>query len=124
MKKYYIDPAIRAGVQPVLISPVTRRYFYQHEFVNPQLHTPYADAMKELSEEYARQGITVYYIDLHHPMLEMYEQLGEEGTAVLHGKYGNNYDHTHLSLEGATWVCERIVEQIKAQNMNIATFLK
>lgn len=124
LKTYYINPAIREGAQPVLISPVVRRYFYQGEFVNPQLHTPYADAMKELSEEYAQKGITVYYIDLHHPMLNLYEQLGEQGTAALHGKNGNLYDHTHLSYEGACWVCEQIVEQIKEQNMNLSTLLK
>lgn len=124
LKKYYIDPAIRAGVQPVLISPVTRRYFYNEKFVNPQLHTTYGKAMKELSEEYEAMGITVYYIDLHSYMLDMYEELGENGTVALHGKYNNTMDNTHLSEVGATKVCDFIIEKMTEQNMSITKFIK
>ena len=123
LKTYYIDPAIRAGVQPVLISPVPRRYFYNGEFINPQLHTPYGKAMKELADEYAQMGIKVYFIDLHTYMLDKYEKLGEEGTIALHGKYGNTMDNTHLSQEGATIVSEYIISQMKAQNMSISGLL-
>lgn len=123
LKTYYIDPAIRAGVQPVLISPVPRRYFYKGEFINPQLHTTYGKAMKELTEEYANMGINIYYIDLHSYMLDMYEELGEEGTIALHGKYGGTMDNTHLSQKGATIVSEYIVSKIKEQKMSIAKFI-
>lgn len=124
LKTYYIDPAIRAGVQPVLISPVTRRYFYNGKFINPQLHTTYGKAMKELSEEYSQIGIRVYYIDLHSHMLDLYETLGENGTIELHGKYGNTMDNTHLSQKGATIVCDYIIQEMVKQNMNISKYIK
>lgn len=120
LKNYYIDPAIRAGAQPVLISPVARRYFYKGEFINPQLHTPYAQAMKELAEEYAEMGITVYYIDLHSKMLDLYEELGEDGTYSLHAEN----DTTHLCRAGIDIVCDYMVEEMTKQNMNIISFLK
>ncbi len=123
LKTWYIEPAIKAGVQPVLITPVVRRYFYNGELINPQLHTPYATAMKELVDEYAEQGITIYYIDLHSQFMELYEELGEEGTAAYHGLLNGSYDNTHLSLTGITQACEWIVEGIKSQNMSLAQFL-
>jgi len=123
LKKYYIDPAIRAGVQPVLLTPVPRRYFYNGEFINPQLHTPYAQAMKELVDEYAELGINLYCIDLHSHMLNLYEGLGEEGTIPLHGKYGNTMDNTHLSQEGAEIACEYIASEMVSQNMDISRFI-
>lgn len=119
LKEYYIDPAIRAGVQPVLVSPVARRYFLDGALINPQLHTPYAEAMEELAEEYAAQGFTVYYIDLHHKMLDLYEELGESGTGRLHAKN----DTTHLCRAGIDIVCDYMVEEMKRQNMNLCVFL-
>lgn len=120
LKEYYIDPAIRAGVQPVLISSVARRYFYNGEFINPQLHSPYATAMEELAEEYKAMGITVYYIDLHSKMLALYEELGEDGTYNLHAEN----DTTHLCRAGIDIVCDYMVDDMKNQNMSIIKFLK
>lgn len=125
LKNYYIDPAIRAGAQPVLVTPVARRYFYQGKLVNPQLHKAYADAMVELVEEYKEQGITVYLIDLHTQFINLYEELGEEGTSPLHGLISEgNPDNTHFSKAGATQACEWLVEGIKSQNMSLAQYLK
>lgn len=119
LKEYYIDPAIRAGVQPVLVSPIARRYFLNGALINPQLHSPYAAAMEELVEEYAAKGIIVYYIDLHHKMLDLYEELGEKGTERLHAQN----DTTHLCRAGIDIVCDYMVEQMKEQDMNVCVFL-
>ncbi len=125
LKTYYIDPAIRAGVQPVLVTSVARRYFYEGELVNPQLHKDYADAMKELVQEYKAQGINIYLIDLHTQFMDLYEELGEEGTSPLHGLISEgNPDNTHFSQAGATKACEWIVEGIKEHNMSLAQYLK
>lgn len=120
LKECYIDPAIRAGVQPVLVSPVVRRYFYDGKLINPQLHTPYAKAMEELVQEYADMGMTVYYIDLHSTMMDLYEQLGEDGTEKLHA----SNDTTHLCRAGIDIVCDYMVDEMKKQDMNIISFLK
>lgn len=124
LKNYYIDPALSAGATPVLISPVVRRYFWDGEFVNPQLHSAYATAMKELVAEYAEHGITIPYIDLHEKMSMLYEDLGEDGTKVLHGLSSGNFDNTHLSQTGATYACEYITESMKEQGLDIAQYLK
>lgn len=123
LKTQYINPAIRAGVMPVLISPVVRRYFLNGELVT-QLHTPYATAMEELKDEYAKQGITIYYIDLHHKMMDLYRELGEEGTLALHAMSSGIPDNTHFSKEGAKTACLYIIDEMKKQNMDICSFLK
>lgn len=120
LKEYYIDPAIRAGVQPVLVSSIVRRYFYDGKLINPQLHTPYKTAMEELVQEYAEMGITIHYIDLHSKMMNLYEQLGKDGTEKLHAKG----DTTHLCRAGINIVCDEMVSQMKKQNMSIIRFLK
>lgn len=128
LKNYYIDPAIRAGVQPVLMTSVVRRYFYDGKLINPQLHSPYAQAMKELAAEYKEQGINIYVIDLHSKFMALYEELGEDGTAEYHGLMneanGHIEDNTHLSLKGAKQAVEWMLEEMKAQNMSYAKFIK
>lgn len=124
LKTYYIDPALEAGATPVLISPVVRRYFWKGEFVNPQLHSAYATAMKELVQEYREQGITIPYIGLHEKMSALYETLGEEGTKALHGLNGGYFDNTHLSIDGATYACQYILEGMLEQNLDLTQYIK
>lgn len=124
LKTKYIDPALEKGVTPVLISPVVRRYFWQGEFLDPQLHAAYGKAMEELSEEYRAHGIEVPFIDLHSHMSALYHTLGEEGTGALHVLSGGNYDNTHLTKAGAEIVCEFITEQIRAQGLSLAEYLR
>lgn len=125
LKNYYIDPAIRAGAQPVLISPVAKRNFVDGKLC-PQFHEIYATAMKELSEEYAKLGISVPYIDLHHKMQELYQQLGDDNTKLLHACYytdgGTMMDNVHFTYAGAQYASKYILEGMKELGMNINKF--
>lgn len=124
LKNLYIDPALEAGAQPVLITPVVRRYFENGTFVAPQLHTAYAEAMKELSAEYAAHGINVPVIDLHGKMSALYAQLGDEGTKKLHGMSNGVSDNTHFCKAGAEQACEYMIEEMKAQGLDLCVYLK
>ncbi len=123
LKNYYIDPALEKGVTPVLISPVVRRYFWQGEFLDPQLHAAYGKAMEALSAEYGEHGIHIPFIDLHSHMSAIYHALGQEGTGALHVLSGGSYDNTHLTKAGAEIVCQFIAEQVRAQGLSLADYL-
>lgn len=101
LKNYYIDPALKAGATPVLISSVVKRNYIDGVY-QPQFHEPYAIAMKELSEEYAALGITVPFIDLHHKMDALYKTLSDEESKLLHA----SYDVAEFNDEGQAKIIE------------------
>lgn len=125
LKNYYIDPAIRKGAIPVLISSVVERNFVDGVF-HYQFHSVYRDAMKQLVEEYAQQGITIPYVDLHSKMNDLYEQLGDEQSKLLHAVYWYNdedtIDNTHFTLAGARYATKYILEGFKALNLDIMKY--
>lgn len=86
LKTKFIDPALEAGATPVLISSVVKRNYVDGVY-QPQFHEAYATAMKELSEEYAKLGITIPYIDLHHKMDALYKTLSDDESKLLHASY-------------------------------------
>lgn len=125
LKNYYIDPAIRKGAIPVLISSVVERNFVDGVF-HYQFHSVYRDAMKQLVEEYAQQGITIPYVDLHSKMNDLYVQLGDEQSKLLHAVYWYNdedtIDNTHFTLAGARYATKYILEGFKALNLDIMKY--
>lgn len=130
LKNYYIDPALRKGVVPVLISSVVERNFVDGTF-NYQFHSVYKTAMEELVAEYKEAGITLAYIDLHTKMNELYTTLGDEATQLLHAKYedkdsDNNLiqvmDNTHFTLAGARYATKYILEGFSANNLDIMKY--
>lgn len=124
LKTYYIEPALEVGAEPVLLSPVVRATYEDGELTE-QTQIPYVEAMERLVDEYAEQGITLYYIDLYEITEEWYEELGEEGVMALHGVDNEgNADTTHFSVEGAEQLAGKIAEEIKAQQMELEVYLK
>lgn len=125
LKTYFIDPAIRAGAKPVLISPVVKRNFVDGQLC-PQFHEIYATAMQELSKEYEQIGISVPYIDLHHKMQELYQQLGDETTKLLHACYYADgvatMDNVHFTYAGAKYASKYILEGMQELGLDINKF--
>lgn len=114
MKAYlnrYIDAALSRGVQPVLLTPVCRRYFTgDHSLM--YTHGEYARAIRELAKE--RQ---IPLIDLKLLSRAKYLELGEEKTAALfvrlapgeHPDFPDGHDDkTHFNAYGAAVIAKLV----------------
>lgn len=124
LKENYIEPALKVGAEPVLMSPVVRAT-YEDEQLTEQTQEPYVKAIEGLIAEYAKQGITLYYIDLYEITEEWYDELGYEKVRQLHGVDNEGKDDTtHFSEEGAKQLAEKIAHEIKKQQMELTVFLK
>lgn len=123
LKNYYIDPAVKAGAYPVLISSVVRCNF-DGNTLEKQSHTPYAIAMEELVAEYKEQGIDVGYIDLHQLTTDYYNKVGAEEAESLHAYTTTGLDRTHYCDKGAKLVSQMIADSMKEQGFDICRFMK
>lgn len=132
LKNYYIDMAIEKGAIPVLVSSVVERNFVNGKF-NYQFHSVYKTAMEELVAEYKEQGIEIAYIDLHTKMNDLYTELGDYQTSLLHAQYkakdSDNreivvVDNTHFTLAGAKYAVKYICEGLEKLDMDIMKYAK
>ncbi|PYE43824.1 lysophospholipase L1-like esterase [Paenibacillus barcinonensis] len=114
--KKYIDAAREAKAQPVLITPVHRRYFAEDGTLT-DTHGDYIIAMRELAE-----AEHVPLMDLAERSRRLFEQAGEEGTKddfmwVLPGEYINFptgvEDNTHFQERGARRLAQQVAEAIR-----------
>ncbi len=110
----YCDFALKRGAQPVLFTPVSRRFFVG-EGSMLYTHGEYPAAVRELAEE---KGVPL--CDLKKASRELYLALGEEKTAGLFVRlapgenpdFPNGHDDkTHFNAYGA----ERIAELVAAE---------
>lgn len=98
----YIDEARAAGMKPVLVTPVARRTFKDGKASTTL--TPFADAIKAVAKE---KGVPV--IDLHKLAFDLYDKLGDDGTADL---TASKTDRTHFSRKGALAVAELVAKAL------------
>lgn len=116
LKTYYIEPNVEKGVKTILASNVVR-YTYENGKMGEQTHEAYAKAMKELAQEYEKQGDNVYFIDTFEITKNLYEQLGEEKSAKLHAVLGlepdTTMDKTHYSPYGAMYIGNIMAKELK-----------
>ncbi|QDT82966.1 rhamnogalacturonan acetylesterase [Gimesia chilikensis] len=112
--KKYIDEARAAGMQPVLVTPMTRRVFE-----NGKIRTilrPYAEAMLKVGRE---KNVPV--IDLHQKSVALFNQLGDAGSAYFSP---SKDDRTHFSGKGAREIARLVVEEIPAKVPSLKPYLK
>lgn len=88
----YVDETRAAGAVPVFVTPMHRRRFDDAGKVTQEL-LPYADAMKAVATEKK-----VALIDLHAASGELFNKLGDAGSADLSC---SATDRTHFSEKGA-----------------------
>ena len=125
LKNYYIDPALEKGAVPILMSSVVRCFYSgNNKFDEEPVHLKYGKAMRELVEEYAAQGITIYMIDAQTYTYELYSTLTEEEAMLYHGlgqpSWGQWYkDTTHYSEAGARMITEFIVSELAKMTLGI-----
>lgn len=124
--KFFCTAALACGAQPVLITPVCRRYF-----VTPKsllyTHGEYAAAVRKLS-----QVMQIPLCDLKALSRRLYLDLGEEKTAELfvrlavgeHTDFPNGHDDkTHFNAEGARTIAGLVAGWMR-QDSRFSTLIK
>jgi len=112
--RQYIDQSRAAGAKPVLVTPVSRR-----TFAGGKIHTtlqPYADAMLKVGKE---KGAPV--IDLHAASMELFNRLGDEGSADLTASAA---DRTHFSRKGGRAIARLVAEALPKAVPELQPYLK
>ncbi|MBF9142424.1 glycosyl hydrolase family 28 protein [Hymenobacter properus] len=124
----FVQEAKAKGANPVLLTPVGRRYF-DDKGQRKDDHGEYPGVVREVAKTQK-----VPLIDLHEQSWKMYSQLGETGTRPLFWSYQNGYyqpnpvppaknDNTHFSEYGATRVAQLVAEDVQAQHLGLASHL-
>lgn len=113
----YCDFARSKGAQPVLLTPVSRRFFVGDGNML-YTHGEYPRAIRKLAKE---QDIPL--CDLKQDSRNLYLRLGEEKTAELfvrlapgeHPDFPDGHDDkTHFNAFGADTICQLVVQEMKA----------
>ena len=96
----YVDEARAAGVKPVLVTPLTRRYFGTDGKIHSDL-TAHSEAMKKVAAE-----MKVPLIDLQADSIAYLDKVGEdEGNKLAITKKDEDgktiFDKTHLNWQGS-----------------------
>jgi lysophospholipase L1-like esterase len=103
----YVDEARAAGIKPVLVTPLTRRYFEADGKIHSDL-AAHSDTMKKVAAE-----MKVPLIDLQHDSIAYLDRVGEqEGNTLAITKKDDDgktiFDKTHLNWKGS-YIFGRIV---------------
>jgi pectinesterase len=115
----YVDEAIAAGAQPILVTSLCRRTFGSDGKLQDSLQ-PYAEATKRVAAEKK-----VPVVDLHARSMEQVEKMGPNGTGELDaaGK-DNKPDKTHLSESGSKLVAPLVAGELRRIHADLAKYLK
>jgi lysophospholipase L1-like esterase len=103
----YIDEARAAGIKPVFVTPLTRRYFEADGKIHSDL-AAHSETMKKVAAE-----MKVPLIDLQHDSIAYLDSVGEqEGNTLAITKKDDDgktiFDKTHLNWKGS-YIFGRIV---------------
>ncbi len=125
----FVLEAKAKGANPVLLTPVGRRYFDDNGQRKDD-HGEYPGVVREVA-----QAQKVPLLDLHELSWQLYSALGEAGTRPLFWSYQNGYyqenpvppaknDNTHFSEYGATRVAQLVARAVQAQHLGLAAHLR
>jgi pectinesterase len=96
----YVDEARAAGIEPVLVTPISRRQWSKANDGSPvriaSTLEPYAEVVRQIAAEK-----NVSLVDLHAHSIEIYQSLGKMGCEIISPtKDGGQLDGTHLNEAG------------------------
>lgn len=129
LKNYYIEPALRRGVQPILMSSVARAWgpFLS---IEDQYHYRWTKAAKELAEEYKANGIDLPFIDLFTITTTEYLYMGKQvAMETYHAEMspdeeGNRqFDTVHYNETGARFAAQIILCEMKELGFDYAKYI-
>lgn len=104
----YVREARDAGIQPILVTSLTRRRFDGNGKIQSTL-IPYVESVKKLASD-----LKVPLIDLHASSIKKCESLGPEGCENISptSKDGGE-DRTHLNAEGAKLIAPLVADDLR-----------
>jgi rhamnogalacturonyl hydrolase YesR/beta-xylosidase/lysophospholipase L1-like esterase len=104
----YVDEARAAGATPILITPLTRRFFGADSRIHSDL-TAYADQTRSVASEKH-----VPLIDLHAKSIELLDRLGPSvGIAMSPLKTDGTIDKTHLNDAGSALIGALMADELR-----------
>lgn len=106
----YVDDSLKAGAQPVLITPVSRG-----SFKSGSSHGTYPDAMIYLAKKKH-----VPYIDLTTMSEDYYGKIGESAEYKLFIASIDGKDNTHFTPAGAIAIANLVAQGIKALDLPLS----
>ena len=121
--RFFVDEAMRAGLTPVVVSPMERRAFDRKGKIIDS-HGEYPEACRRVAEE---KG--VMYIDLAADSKKLYESYGEErskalfvheGPGVLESFPKGIEDNTHFRYPGAKEIAHIICRHVRERLPELA----
>lgn len=121
-----IDQTIEKGATPVLLTPVSRRYFNEKGEIK-QTHIPYSDIVRKVAKQK-----NVNCIDLDEMSRDLYQRLGDETSKLLflnlkphqNPNYPNGVeDNTHFNEYGARLIAELVLKEIKNQHLRLENYI-
>jgi len=107
----YVDDSLKAGAQPVLITPVSRG-----SFKSGSSHGNYPDAMIYLAKKKH-----VPYIDLTTMSEDYYDKIGENATYKLFIASIDGKDNTHFTPAGAIAIANLVAQGIKGLGLPLSS---
>jgi rhamnogalacturonyl hydrolase YesR/beta-xylosidase/lysophospholipase L1-like esterase len=115
----YVDEARAAGIKPILVTPLTRRYFDVDGHIKSDL-VEYAEATRQVAAEK-----NVPLIDLHAASIALLERLGpaiSSGISPL--KSDGTIDKTHLNEEGSALIGALVAGELKRMMPELAPHIR
>jgi lysophospholipase L1-like esterase len=122
----YVQETAERKAHPVLITPVSRRYFDSQGQVK-ETHPDYSGRVKKVAE-----SLHVPLIDLDQKSRALYQQMGPDGSRLLfnHLQPGEhpNYpegkkDDTHFNELGARLVAQLVLAELRAMHHPVTQYL-
>jgi lysophospholipase L1-like esterase len=119
----FVTEARSKKATPILLTPVTRRYFDKEGHIK-ETHVLYSAATMAVAKEYK-----VTLVDMDKMSRELLQRMGDENSKLLfmylapgdHPNYplGRN-DNTHFNELGARKMAQLVVNDLKAQHLTLA----
>lgn len=117
LKYYYIEPTLRRGGMPILMTSVARCSNINGG-PEAQYHWLYIKAARELAEEYKELGIEIPFIDMFEMTFAEYKYIGE---STARSKYHS--DQIHYKRAGAQFASQLILHSINEKGWDFARFI-
>jgi lysophospholipase L1-like esterase len=119
----YVEEALAAGIQPVLVTSLSRREWDANGKINSSLQ-PYVKVVAEIAAEKR-----VPLVDLHRRSIELYEKLGRDKVNELSNRQtkGNQppvIDNSHLNDKGSELAAQIVAEELKNAVPALAQYVK
>ncbi|HEY3053224.1 MAG TPA: glycoside hydrolase family 88 protein, partial [Thermoanaerobaculia bacterium] len=115
----YVDETRAAGAKPILVTPLTRRYFTSEGRIKSDLEG-YAEATRQVAAEKK-----VPLMDLHAKSIELLDRLGSAISPALGPlKTDGTLDKTHLNAAGSAMFGALVARELREVVPELAPFVR